>query len=419
MNFYIICFFSLISIFLNYIFYFNSNLSFYALFIDEVSLFMSFLAVVVIFLSFFSVSSLIHSSTLIFMSAVILLRCLGVFSTSNLLYLYIYFELSLVPIIFIIIKWGIYPERSLRSIIMLIYTSIFTIPFIYVLLSFYSVSFSLNLRDVLFSLPYEPSKIFRFFFFLTFCVKLPIYGLHFWLPMAHVEAPTFGSIILAGVLLKLGGVSLIRVTHIIDINFLKSLFFGYFLVFLVYSTLLCCLQSDFKRLIAYSSVSHIIVIPLMYFSLTLLGFKGILTSIIFHGLSSPLIFILVGVVYRLYNSRQLIFVRGLLLVSPFLSFLLVLGFFFNLSAPPFPSFITEIFFRVCLIKLWIYRIFFLFFFFIISLLYNLSWFSSILFLKPSLGLRNSYLIPFRSFLVSLILAIFLPILLVFLFNQLI
>jgi NADH:ubiquinone oxidoreductase subunit 4 (subunit M) len=189
--------------------------------------------------------------------------------------------------------------------------------------------------------------------------------------MAHVEAPTFGSIILAGVLLKLGGVGLIRFSCFINIFELKNYLLGYLFSFLVYSTLVCCFQSDFKRLVAYSSVSHIITIPIILLTSSFIGYKGLISIIFLHGLRSPLLFILVGVLYSFFFTRQHVLMRGLICFSPLLSFILVLSFFFTLSAPPFPSFLAEVIFTISSIFLWSKRIVFLLLFLFLSIVYNL------------------------------------------------
>lgn len=164
------------------------------------------------------------------------------------------------------------------------------------------------------------------------------------MPIAHVEAPTFGSVILARVLLKLGGVGLVRVWTLINILELKCIILSYFIVFILFSSLVCCYQSDLKRLIAYSSVAHIIVIPFLILSNNSLALHALVLVILLHGLRSTLIFIIVGVLYNMFSSRQLILIRGLLLVSPLFSFIIILIFLFTLSAPPFPSYIAEVFF---------------------------------------------------------------------------
>jgi len=166
------------------------------------------------------------------------------------------------------------------------------------------------------------------------------------LPIAHVEAPTFGSVILARILLKLGGVSLVRLLNLLNLEALNFYLLAYFIFFTVFTTIICCFQSDFKRLIAYSSVSHIIVIPFLIFSSNLLSVKTIIMIMLFHGLRSSLIFFRVGVLYSLFSSRLLIIIRGLIVVSPLFSLLLVLTFFFTLSAPPFPSYVAEVFFLI-------------------------------------------------------------------------
>ena len=216
------------------------------------------------------------------------------------------------------------------------------------------------------------SLLLSLIIFLAFCVKLPIYGLHHWLPIAHVEAPTFGSIILAGVLLKLGGIGLIRFSSFLDFTLLKFILVSYFLVFLVFSSLICCFQSDFKRLIAYSSVAHIIAVPISLLSFTHLRIKTATYLILFHGLSSPILFSLVGLIYLFRRSRQLTLIRGLVLVAPFLSFVLVISFLFTLSAPPYVSFFSEVLFFILSYGLTSYSLPFLLLFALLCLVYNLN-----------------------------------------------
>lgn len=353
--------------------------------------------VFVLFISFiYSIS--FGVSTRHFLSFLIMLFfCFGVFTTSNMFLLYFFYECSLLPILYVILKWGSYPERSVRSFMLLVYTSIFTFPFILVIFSFYlhNGSFRFVLLSLRSRVPLDHLR--RLIVFMTFAVKLPVYGLHFWLPMAHVEAPTFGSIILAGVLLKLGGVGLLRCLPLLDIDFLFTYLFAYFMVFMLYVTIVCLFQSDLKRLVAYSSVSHMIALPILLLGNNILSFKSFVIVILFHGISSPILFMLVGVLYSYFSSRQLIAVRGVLLISPLLAFLIVLAFFFTLSAPPFPSFIAEVLFFVSsyYIRSYILYVFIIFAFF--SLVYNLNWLSSMVFSAPSLT-NNSFFITYISFM---------------------
>lgn len=150
---------------------------------------------------------------------------------------------------------------------------------------------------------------------LSFSVKLPVFGLHFWLPIAHVEAPTFGSIILAGLLLKMGGCGLIRCLPLLEGGVLETLrewFRVYLLAALVFSSLLCLAQRDFKRLVAYSSVVHITVVLSLLCTPSPLSIRVILVLLVTHGLSSPLLFFIVGMVYSIFSTRELPFIRGLL-----------------------------------------------------------------------------------------------------------
>jgi NADH:ubiquinone oxidoreductase subunit 4 (subunit M) len=190
--------------------------------------------------------------------------------------------------------------------------------------------------------------------------------------MAHVEAPTFGSMILAGILLKLGGIGLIRFSSILSFLSIKFFLFSYFLFFLVFSAVICCIQSDFKRLVAYSSVSHIIAVPILLLSSSNLSQVAIVRVIVFHGLRSPILFSLVGLLYSIYSTRQLVLIRGLITFSPLLSFVTVISFLFSLSAPPYPSFFSEVLFFLRAVCLSFSCLPFFLLFAFLSLVYNLN-----------------------------------------------
>lgn len=369
------------------------NLSFYLN--DEVSLFITLLLFFIMFTSYVSRVSF-NSHKLIGINLFVLFYfCFEVFNTCHLFSLYFFFEASLLPILFIIIKWGSYPERSIRAIIMISYTLLFGVPIFVLIITLYQINSSWLIFFIYFS---KVSSLSRILIFCCFAVKLPIYGLHYWLPIAHVEAPTFGSVILARILLKLGGVGLIRLLPLLDLNFIKSFLISYLILFTVFRTIVCCFQSDFKRLIAYSSVSHIMVIPFLVLRNNLLSIQSLILIILLHGLSSSLIFFRVGLLYNIFSSRQLVLLRGVALTSPFFSLLLVLTFFFTLSAPPFPSYISEVYFILSTFTLTPYMIVIFLSFIFLGLVYNLNWLSSILFNSRTNCSFENFNVPYLSIL---------------------
>lgn len=199
---------------------------------------------------------------------------------------------------------------------------------------------------------YLPALLFRFLLFLAFAVKLPIYGIHRWLPLAHVEAPTFGSIILAGLLLKLGGMGLYRfITYLPFIcTDLTPYCLAYLLVSIVVVRGIACVQSDLKRLIAYSSVVHMTSVGALLLLGDRSGYMAALILIVIHGVSSPLIFYIVGEVYRITQTRSLLILRSLKFYLPILYFSMIVVFFLTVPVPPTLTFLGEVLLFVSILK---------------------------------------------------------------------
>jgi len=381
--------------------FFNTALSFTQapIIIDPTSLFMVFLLFLVMFISYMGALDFGSYKTMSFVFLLLSLFCYQVFTTSHLFLLYFFYESSLVPILYIIIKWGSYPERSIRAMMMLVYTLLFGAPVLMLIIYFNTISGTWLFPIYSFS---SESLLFRVLLFLCFSVKLPIYGLHFWLPMAHVEAPTFGSVILASLLLKLGGVGLLRLAELMNISSISIRILSYFIVFIIFRRLVCCYQSDIKRLIAYSSVAHMIVIPFLILSNNLLSVQALILVILLHGLRSSLLFITVGILYSMFSSRQLVLIRGLLLVSPLFSFIIIFTFLFSLSAPPIPSYVAEVFFILSCFILSPYIVYVVLVFAFLGLLYNLNWLTSVLFSTSLSIIHEQSSLKFNLFLPLLV-----------------
>lgn len=263
---------------------------------------------------------------------------------------YIFFERGMIPIFFLIIGWGLNQERLQAGLFMFFYTFSFSLPFLLFILYFKSNNLNEGLSSLIGGVK-ERKTILSLIISLVFLVKIPIFIVHLWLPKAHVEAPVTGSIILAGVLLKIGGYGLISflVLHYSFFAHSKFFFVIYGLIGRLIIRFICLRQVDLKCLIAYSSVAHIgIVIYAIYFG-TYWSLWGAVAIMIAHGLSSSGIFFALNIYYeRFFSRRSLILKGGAFFIPLFLLwwFLLCIG---RISSPPSLNFFSEIFILINII----------------------------------------------------------------------
>nr|YP_010535775.1 NADH dehydrogenase subunit 4 [Rhipicephalus maculatus]QLD97293.1 NADH dehydrogenase subunit 4 [Rhipicephalus maculatus]UYB78817.1 NADH dehydrogenase subunit 4 [Rhipicephalus maculatus] len=269
------------------------------------------------------------------------------FSAENLLMFYLFFEAVLFPIVMMITGWGSQPERIQAGFYMLMYTVFGSLPLLVLMLT-KSVSLSIIFSEWLFN---QMGFIF-FLMILGFLVKIPMFLFHLWLPKAHVEAPIAGSMILAGILLKLGFYGLYRFKSFFFID-LVNYCFTLIVVSLwgaVMISFFCLFQNDIKSLIAYSSVSHMGIALAGCLTFHLHASYGMLMMMIGHGLCSSGLFCLSNMLYERFHTRNILMIKGMSLIFPNLSLWWFLFSVINMSAPMTMNLFGELFLSVSLLK---------------------------------------------------------------------
>nr|YP_010175645.1 NADH dehydrogenase subunit 4 [Corythoxestis sunosei]QSL98905.1 NADH dehydrogenase subunit 4 [Corythoxestis sunosei] len=272
----------------------------------------------------------------------LLLMLFFTFSVLNMFMFYVFFEGSLIPTLMLIIGWGYQGERIQAGTYLLFYTLFSSLPLLMGLFYLY------NEFNSMFMYMYKFFNLNYILLYLSmimaFLVKMPMFFVHLWLPKAHVEAPVSGSMILAGIMLKLGGYGIIRVIIIFqEINFnLSSIFMSISLIGGFYISLMCLSQIDMKSLIAYSSVAHMSMVIGGIITMNWWGFSGAYLLMIGHGLCSSGMFFLANINYERLHSRSLVINKGLMNLMPSLSLWWFLFLSSNMSAPPSLNLLGEI-----------------------------------------------------------------------------
>nr|BAI77361.1 NADH dehydrogenase subunit 4 [Halieutaea stellata] len=285
-----------------------------------------------------------------FLTLLILLQFLLIlaFSATELISFYVTFEATLIPTLALITRWGAQKERLNAGTYFLMYTLITSLPLLVALLILQNTTGSLSPLTLSYSTPLTMTtwgdKLWWAGFLLAFLVKLPMYGTHLWLPKAHVEAPVAGSMILAAVLLKLGGYGLIRILTVLE-PLTQELSYPFIILSvwgIVMTSAACLRQTDLKSLIAYSSVSHMGLVMGGVFSQSSWGLAGATILMIAHGLTSSALFCLANIQYERTHNRTLVLARGLQSAMPLLTTFWLIATLANLGLPPLPNFLGEI-----------------------------------------------------------------------------
>jgi len=329
--------------------FFNINLSFY---IDNLSISLIILNFIIFITGLlFSIKEIEERVKEFLIWCFLLLAGInGVFISSDLFLFFLSWEFMLIPMFFIIKDWG-YEKREYASFKFLIYTmtgSSFLITGILITVFYFKNLkgfFSFDIFEISkISLPYNLEKILFFLFIISFLIKIPLFPFHTWLPDAHTQAPSFGSAILAGILLKTGAYGILRIILNFFPNFskeIKDIIIILSLFNIIYSPLMAIVQKDLKRLIAYSSIGHMGFITVGIFTFEKEGIQGSIFQIFNHGITISALFMIAGAIYKRKGTREIEKLGGLASKIPILSFIFALFMLSGIGLPGLNNFAGE------------------------------------------------------------------------------
>nr|WNH24416.1 NADH dehydrogenase subunit 4 [Diaphus anderseni] len=270
------------------------------------------------------------------------------FGATEVFMFYVMFEATLIPTLMLITRWGNQAERLNAGTYFLFYTLAGSLPLLVALLLLQNEAGTLSLLTLQFGKPLLlttwSNKVWWAGCLIAFLVKMPLYGAHLWLPKAHVEAPIAGSMVLAAVLLKLGGYGMMRMMLLLD-PLSKELAYPFIVLALwgvIMTGSICLRQTDLKSLIAYSSVSHMGLVAAGILIQTPWGFTGALVLMIAHGLASSALFCLANTSYERTHSRTMVLARGMQTMLPLMATWWFISNLANLALPPLPNLMGEL-----------------------------------------------------------------------------